>query len=276
MGMNKPSVYEYEDFRQYLAVLLEHAQVLDPSMSQRKIAREAGISNPGYLNDVIQGRRPLSRPALEKLSGVFGLSAKETDYLRVLVDFGQSKKADEKEAAYKQMLARRARSSFARLNPALVKYYQDPKYPVVRAAIEACDFRGDYERLSAFLDPHIPASLLRKIVEQLLEWGLVYKKEQSYFVADRMLEPAPTMGSQVRQLNKQWMNDSAEALDRFGRDERHISSILMAISPQTRATIEEKVIKLRQEVFELLQSEQNPQELWQLSLALFPRSEVKR
>jgi uncharacterized protein (TIGR02147 family) len=53
-------LYQYEDYHHYLKDRFDEESSA-PSFSWRKFSRESGISNPGYLNDVIKGRRKLSR-----------------------------------------------------------------------------------------------------------------------------------------------------------------------------------------------------------------------
>ena len=76
-------------------------------------------------------------------------------------------------------------SRFARLSPSLVKYYQDYRYSLVRCAVEACDFRGDFEALGKFLDPPLAPALAKKYAQDLLEWGLISKGEDGRFQIGR-------------------------------------------------------------------------------------------
>ena len=77
---------------------------------------------------------------------------------------GKLKKQPLKMNFIKKLLFRRSRSSYTRLNPQLVKYYQDYRYPLVRSAIEVCDFKGDYDKLAKFLNPSLPTNMVIKLV----------------------------------------------------------------------------------------------------------------
>ncbi len=65
------SIYEYDDHRRFLLDAFQEKKRRDSSWSHRKCARAAGIANPGYLNDVVKGRRPLSRVADGKMGKGF-------------------------------------------------------------------------------------------------------------------------------------------------------------------------------------------------------------
>src|SRR5688572_1966967 len=113
-------IYPYEDFRAFLEDSFEEKRKAclgspEGKFTHRQLAAQAGFSNPGYFNDVIKGRRPLSDKAAGKLIEVFGLKTGEGEYFRLLVAYGQSKDPAERQEIYGQMLFRRNRSSFVRL-----------------------------------------------------------------------------------------------------------------------------------------------------------------
>lgn len=272
--MSRPNIYAYDDFRKLLADWMEY-WISKEQSSQRALARTAGISNPGYLNDVIQGRRTLSRSATDKFAQAFGLDSKECEYLRLIIEYGQSKSPSEKDEIMKLILARRSRSSFARVHSAQVKYYQESRYPLVRCALEAqpiCE--GDWEKLGKSMDPPLAPAIVRKTIEELCEWGMLAKdKEGKYRPTARFVEPAPTLGAQVRRLNQQWLKDAAEGIERWPKDQRNISTILMAVSPEAEQLIAQKTEAFRREIFAILEEDQNPSRMCQLSLAYFPRQQ---
>ncbi len=271
--MNNPDIYAYDDFRHFLKDCYDARCEATPKYSFRKFASDAKISNPGYLNDVIKGRRTLSKTTLPKMIDVFELKPKEAEYFTILVKYGQSKKEEERDSYYQQILFRRARSSFTRLNPQLVRYYQDYRYPLVRAAIEATQFKGDYDALSKYIHPPIATSQVKKLVRDLCEWNLVSQDNKGhYHVTDKFIEPPETLLHLVRQLNREWIKHSYEAVNRVDPANRHISTILLSISRDTRETIKNKLEAFRQEIFDLISKDEHPETLMQLSLQFFPKS----
>jgi uncharacterized protein (TIGR02147 family) len=274
--LKAPDIYQYDDFRLYIKDCYQAKASSVPKYSYRKFAREAGFTNPGYINDVIKGRRKLSRDAVEKVIRIFDIPQKEVDFFKLLVQYGQVKKEMEKEKLYQQILFRRSRSSFTRLNPSLVKYYQDYRYPLVRSAIDVKDFRGDYDALARFLNPPLPTAMVKKIVRDLCEWGLVQQETSGrYRVTDKFVEPPATLGQLIRQLNREWINQGKEAISRFGPDERHVSAILLGISRDTHKKVQKKIENFREEIFDLIEMDNKPEVLMQLSLQYFPKSHVE-
>ena len=269
----RPNVYQYEDFRAFLRAAFESKKAEDPEYSHRKFAQAAGIANPGYLLDVIIGKRTLSHNQALKMAPIFGLNESETDFFLLLSEFGQSKKDSERHELYHELQTRRNRSRFARLSPSLVKYYQDYHYSLVRCAVESMDFRGDAEALGKFLDPPLAPALARKYVQDLEEWHLIARGEDGrYHVTEKFVEPPPTLSAMVRRLNRDWILQAAEAPFKFGPADRHVSTLLLTVSEETRKQLLKKVEAFRKEVLDLVEADTNPETILQLSIQLFPKS----
>lgn len=276
--MAPPNIYRYDDFRVFLKDSFQHRKDADPEYSYRKFAREAGISNPGYLLDVIIGKRTLSRNAAEKMANAFGLAEAEGEFFHLLVDFGQSKKEGERQAVYQDILYRRNRSRFARVSPHLVKYYQDFHYPLVRCALEAFDFRGDYDSLGAVFDPPIAPAALKRYVRDLCEWKLVVQgADGRYTVTESFVEPPVTMAAMVRRLNREWILQAADAPFKFRPEDRHVSTLMLMVSETARKTLREKIERFRQEVLDLVEKDAEPASgIMQLSIQYFPKTKRRK
>ncbi len=276
-GKSAVDIYAYDDFRLYLNDRFEAWKLLDPEGSARGFARKAGFSNPGFLNDVIKGRRTLSPDSSKKIIAVFGLEEREAEYFTLLIKYSRAKKESLRQDLYRKILFRRNRSGFARLNPAQSRYFQDYRYALVYNALMAIDFRGDYEQLSNFLYPPIPPGQLSKCIADLCEWGLVVRGEDArYRVTQRFIEPPPTLKEHVRQLNREWIVQAAEALMRLPPESRHMSTMVISVSAATGRNISRKIEEFRNELWQMVAGDGGePSCVMQLNLQYFPRSRKK-
>jgi uncharacterized protein (TIGR02147 family) len=269
-------IYSYDDFHMYLRDRFDERQARDPDYTYRKFAADAGFSNPGFLNDVIKDRRKLSKEAAGKMVAGFALSENEAVYFKLIVSYGQAKNDVERDDLFRQIVSRRNRSKFARLNPSLAKYYQDYRYPLVRCAIEACNFRGDYEALASFIDPPLPLPDVKKAVRDLCDWGLVTQDAHGrYAVTSKLVEPPETLLHLIREINGEWIRHAFSAQRRLPPSKRNISSILCSISDESYRSIQKKIEELRQSVFTIIEQDNNPERVVQLNIQLFPRSRTR-
>jgi len=269
-------IYQYEDYRKALADLWRAKCENDPELTHRAFAKAAGITNPGFLGDVLRGRRKLSDEAVVKMLKGFGLRGPDAEFFRLLVKHNQAKAPEDREEYWRQILTRRSRSSFVKMNPALSRYYQDFRYPLVRAALQCLKWKGDGSQLGAFVDPPLAPAVASRIAKDLVDWGLVkIDADGIHRVTDTFVEPPATMHEQVRALNRTWITQGAEAIGRIPSNRRHVSTILLTVSESTRREVERRIDRFRQDVFELLRADQKPDRVLQLSMQFFPRSREK-
>jgi uncharacterized protein (TIGR02147 family) len=277
-GTRSPTaIYRYDDYRLFLKDRFESRRTDDPSYSHRKFARLAGFSNPGFLNDVIKGRRKLSADATEKMIKGFGLNPNEADFFRLLVGYGQAKRAEDKQDLYKKITGRRNRSAFSKLNPALSRYYQDYRYPLLRSAVMAMEFTGNYEDLGQFVTPPIPEAQVKKYIRDLCEWGLLRQgSDGRYEVTERFVEPPDTLREQVRQLNREWIAHALDALMKLPPDKRNMSTMLVHVSDKAAKEINDRIEKVRDDIWKLVDDDPGQaSRLMQLNIQYFPRSRRK-
>ena len=270
-------IYAYDDFRLYVRDRYEALKQSDSECSARNFAKKAGFTNPGFLNDVIKGRRTLSPDSAAKLITVFKLDEREAEYFKLLVKYERSKKEPVRQEIYRKILFRRNRSGFARLNPAQSRYYQDYRYALVYSALMAVEFKGDFDQLSSFIYPAIPTGLLARFVADLCDWGLVVRGDDGrYRVLQRFIEPPPTLKEHVRRLNREWILQAADALMRLPPESRHISTMLFSTSTATCRKIAEKTELFREELWKMIAEDaEEPSCVMQLNIQYFPRSRKK-
>lgn len=271
-GGKKPSIYQFVDYRTFLKERFQWLQTQDTSFSQRKLARVAGFANPGFFNEVIQGRRKLSPNAIDRMGTGLDLESNETEFLRVLVAYTEAKTLNDKEQAHQRLEQRRNRHFFRRLNQSQSKYYLDFNYPLVRAAIEACDFRGNYQTLGDFLRPPMPAASVKRYVRDLCEWGLVEQgRDGKYGVTHSYLEPPEEMRDALVRLQQAWLSQTVFQMNTVPAGERHVSSALLTVSEPTYRQILGTIEKMREEILRLVKDDKAVDRVVLFNIQVLPR-----
>jgi hypothetical protein len=108
-GPAATDVFRYEDYRAFLRDRFIGMQAMDPSFSQRGLARKAGIANPGFFNEVIKGRRRLSPAAALKMANGLVLTEAETEFFSCLVEYAETREPRAKFVAGKRLIVMRNR-----------------------------------------------------------------------------------------------------------------------------------------------------------------------
>src|SRR5438045_8662218 len=98
--MEKPNLFEYEDYRKYLKDLYDFQKKNRRSFSFRFFSHHAGFTSPNYLKLVMDGARNLTEESIQKFANGFKLNQQETDFFKNLVFFTQAKTSEEKSRYY--------------------------------------------------------------------------------------------------------------------------------------------------------------------------------
>lgn len=83
------TIFDFDDYRKYLAVVLETKRSRNPAFSMRAFAKFLGISSSG-LSEVLQGKTNLSAEQTGKIGQRLGLKRLELDYFCSLVLYSQT------------------------------------------------------------------------------------------------------------------------------------------------------------------------------------------
>ncbi len=278
MSMSKETIdiYGYEDYRVYLQDSFMARKNVDKNFTHRKMAALGGIANPGFFNEVVRGRRDLTSDAAEKFCLAFGWNEKESEYFKILVSHNQCRDPEEKDEILRKLLFRRGRSSFARTHQGAIRYYQDSSYALVRAALRVLDFRGDYERLSQFLVPPMPVALVKRCIRDLCDWNLIKQGANGrYTVTSAFLEPGPNMEEALKRMHREWIQQAANTLDTFPKNDRHISSALITLSEKGYRDLMRRVDSFRAELLEIVKKEsKNAERIVQMNIQVFPKNKL--
>ncbi|MBD3346524.1 MAG: TIGR02147 family protein [Chitinivibrionales bacterium] len=82
-----PKIYNYLDYRHYLADLHREIKAKKSIFSHRYISAKVGVSSPAWFLHITKGRINLSPGKIQPLSRVFHLNPHESDYLTLLVHY---------------------------------------------------------------------------------------------------------------------------------------------------------------------------------------------
>ena len=74
------SIFDYTDYRRYLADYYYNRKQLNKNFSYRYFAKKAGINSIGLYKDVVEGRQNLGRALIFKFSAAMGHAKKEAEY----------------------------------------------------------------------------------------------------------------------------------------------------------------------------------------------------
>lgn len=100
-----PNIFEYIDFRQYLADLYKAKRSIESGFTHAYICHRLGQPNSrSFFNNVIKGRKNLTPAFVELFINIFGFGSEESKFFRALVNYNQATGTDEKEFYFDQIV----------------------------------------------------------------------------------------------------------------------------------------------------------------------------
>lgn len=270
----KSSVYGYIDYRRFLADYYREQKGVSKQFSFRWFAKQAGIASPSFLKFVIDGKRNLTSPMIEKFCRAMRLDARDAKYFSHLVGFNQAKTAREKQDHYAVLRSLGSPAQEEVIRGRGIGYFERWHTPVIRELACMGRFGEDWERLGLAVSPPIGPAEARAAIATLLDLGLIekradgsYRQTKKGLAADENLASMP-----VRAFHGTMLEHAKRALHGFGKHERHQSSMVMGLSPAGYAVLVEEILAFKDRIKILVHNDEDGNRVYHFSLDLFPVS----
>lgn len=267
-----PDIFQYIDYRMYLADAFNARKKIVRGFSYRAFAARASAS-PSLLKDVIQGRRNLTAPVAERFGKALSLDEKGRLYLATMAEFGNAKRANEKNEAFEHLVRQRRQAKLKFVDASQHEFWSEWHHPVVRELVTLQGFQEDPEWISAHITPRITAAQARQSIELLLKLGFLLRNPHGKLVPSQPAfsseyeAPGPT----VRQFNQEMIALGMTAPDRFPPARREISGLTLGLSEPCFDRIKERIRSIKEEILAIVLEDKDQARLvCQLNVQLFP------
>lgn len=275
--IKKPNIFEYDNYRTYLKDMYTALKTGQRGFSYRYFARMAGFRSPNFLKLVIEGKRNLSAPSIEKFAQVIKLNKEEITFFRNLVLLNQSTTIEEKKFYAEQLIRSRFYRKVHPLKQAQFDYYTNWYSIPVRELVGVTNFQEDPEWISHQLIPPISSAEAKKALEELEQLGLIKRNEEGKLVqTDAFVSTGDEVTStSVAQFHKEMMQKAGEAITRFPPQERDISSVTLSLSEKNAQQVKELVQRFRKELMAIANQDQKSERVYQVNFQHFPLTKKK-
>ena len=270
------SIFEFIDFRKFLDIYYKGQKENTHFFSYRYFSKKAGINSPSFLKHVIDGKRNLTRPVIEKFCQALKLTPKEATYFRNLVLFNQAKTSAEKQEHYAVLRSMAGGVKESVLGADQFDYFANWYTPVIRELVALGDFGDDYRKLAAMVKPPVLPSEAKAAVRLLMRLKLIEKqKDGTYKQANPALVADSNVKSlAVRSFTQSMLDRSREALDTIDKTERHISGVTMGISREAYHVLAAEIEAFKDRLKIIVNQDLEGIRVYQMNISLFPVSEA--
>ncbi|MBN1761227.1 MAG: TIGR02147 family protein [Chitinispirillaceae bacterium] len=272
-----PDLFAYLDYRKFLRDYCAAKRAKNTWFSYRYLSGKVGIKSGGFFSWVLQGKRNISGKLVYDLAGFFGFSRPQTAYFEQLVAFNQANTHEERKNAFDKLLSMR-RGSVRPVGEEQSEFYRIWYYSALRELVSIYRITDEtVGEVTSVLSPTVKSAEVAKALALLVRLGMLRKNESGVY------ERCATVVSSKEQVPLVALHDyqiacmelAKEALDRFGKNERELSTVTMSIDNDAYMRIIERLAMFRAEVMEIARSVDKPSRVMQLNLQFFPLSRQK-
>ena len=273
MQKNPPRVFDYTDFRAFLAEFYRLEKERNPKFSHRFIQEKVGAASAGWFADLVKARINLTGTFLLRLLTLLDLNRSESQYFESLVQYDQASSFEDKTRWMERL------RSFKEIKADLVgqdkfEYYSKWYYAAIRELLFLHDFRGDYRVLAQALNPAIRPKQAREAIALLERLEFIRTDEAGRY---RPSAPILKKDTAFKSLHltaflRANMQLGMEALDRFDRDDRDISSLALVLSEESFRNAKEEIKALRKKLLAWSEKPKAGGKVYQCNFQVFPVS----
>ncbi len=259
------------DYRAWLKARSEEIKADKPYFSYRYIGLKLGLDS-GNIARIFTGQAHIALKHIPALADLFGLQAQERRYLEELVRFCRARSDSDAQLHYDRMQTIRG-LEYRTVADDEAEFFEEWQHMALRSLLSVADFRGKtFKEIGARLKPEISAEQVEKSINLLLRLKLVEKQpDGGYRVTDSMVSTGEGWKAPaIRKYQKTLIQLSADALERFHKNERDISSLTLPFSRKTLPILKDRLRELRQEMLKLSQDCDLSDSIYQINLQLFP------
>lgn len=262
------SIFDYLEYRDYLREHFNYEKSEKSFYSYRYIATKTGI-DAGYYVKILQKQKHVGNAKVEILADFLKLTGRKREYFITLIAYNRTRKAETaKELFNKLITIKNAVGSKISHYNYFAQWYTIP----VRELLYTYDFDGDCKKMGRCFSPPLKESEVKKAIKTLTDLEMIVEDKDGFL---RPKDNLLTSNSQwdtaaVRDFQRKMIDLAGEALERFPKEERNISSVTVSTTSKNMELISDILTQSRRQIMELISSDDDADGVYQINLQVFP------
>jgi uncharacterized protein (TIGR02147 family) len=271
-SVHNPQIFQYLDYRSFLADYFRWRRQVEPGFSLRVFSRlpDLGLTSSSFLSAVLKGRKNLSQPLRLRIGRALRLGTAELAYFETLVQYNQSRTADERSHHFAQ-LSRHHPSPARTLDATMLRLFSRWYYRVVWNYFAIRQDQNSPAQIAKAIHPPITPAEVEEAVKVLLELRLIKRLANGYAPTDRHIAADPaSAGAEALAHQREMLSLALENLDRVPPEARQYGAMTFSISARGMARVMERLDAFRGEVRDLVEGDEGGDRILALGMQLFP------
>ncbi len=269
-------IFDFTDSREYLRHFFEEKKNDNPHFSYQLLAEKAGFNNRGFIFNIVNGKKRLSKLHCSKISMALGHTKKEADYFETIVAYTQAKNQEERSFFYKQALKI---SSGAPCGTKLIRQDQFEflskwYHGAIRSLIDMYPVNDNHEEVCRRLSAPVTPSQVKKSIRLLERLELIARGEDGYYhLTGKTIRTSQEIAQAAKnQFHVECTDLAKKSILRDPPESRNAMSITMGISKATYKKVITETQSFIKTLINLVNEDKQSDRVYQYELLLFPLS----
>ncbi len=272
------NVFDYMDYREFLRDVYQTNKAKNKHYSCRYIAQKVGFKSASFFSQILKGRSNISLQMASRFAAFLQLKRKEVEFFEALVLFNQAKSHQEKKQGFERLMTFRT-SRVKIVGAEQYEFYEKWYYTVIRELLHFHPFNGNYDALAKVLTPPIKPSEAKEAIALLLKLGMIRKNAQGKWIRSDTVSSSTGYTENTTAIHNfqlQTLALAGEAIDRFPRDSRSISTLTLSLSHRGFQAFEDELNGFRRKLLKIAEGDDHEDSIYQLNFQIFPLAKIVR
>lgn len=273
------SVFDYIDYRRFLQDRFLEIKAENRKFSFRQFSAKAGFSSSSTLKMVLGGKRNLTAGSAVKFARAFRLSPKDSAYFENLVSFNQAANEKDKEYYSQRLMSLRPKIQMTSLEKDQYKFFEKRYYPVIREMVALPNFQENATWIASNICPQISPREAKEAIATLINLGLLVRDENGKLQQSHstITTPIEVESTDLIQFQRFMQNDARDAVERFPRQERDLSSLVIPIQRGKIPEIKTMINEFKENLMDFINKSGNDfHEVFYINIQLFPATTTQK
>ncbi|MBD3320567.1 MAG: TIGR02147 family protein [Chitinivibrionales bacterium] len=267
---DRPSVYDYLNFRAYLKDYIQYYKSENAAFTYRVLAEEFGFKSRSHYIDIVKGRT-LTPRYIHSYIKFCGLNKKEAEYFRALVGYNQAKSDTAKSKLFNRIIACSPNLETVQLENEAYQYFAKWYQPVMISILDLNRKENDHRKIAKKFNPPISAVQAKHAIKELVKLGFIswndtQKRWEFHHKFFKCTDDARVLA--LKKFHRQMMDLGISAYKKDFKQQT-FSTLTLSVSDRVKTEIDEMIADLRKRILDKIKSDTSPETVLQVNFQTF-------
>lgn len=270
-GKIKPT--SYKTATDYLAAVYKHLKASIDDYSYIRFTEDLGFGTCNALYLIISGNRPLTLKGAQKIITALDITGVQRKYFIEMVQVARSKDLGEREQSFERLVELKSQALVKTLDKSQLEFFSHWYHGAILELLGLENAEDDPQWISKHLMPPVPVRTVSASLGFLTKMGLLAfdeSRQRLFPTKESITTGSEVYGLAIMRYHQQMIALGRDSLVNVAPMERDITASTFTIPAERIGEFKTKIQNFRKELRDFAASMDNPDEVVQINIQLFP------